>query len=60
MPLTSACYTTLIDPAIVTCFNCGKDSHFTLFCPELKDISDIKEIEKEEEEMSDKLGKEKP
>jgi hypothetical protein len=28
--------------------------------PELKDISNIKEIEKEEKETSDKLGKEKP
>jgi len=29
-----------------------------LFCPELKDIGDIKEIEKGE--MLDKLGKEEP
>jgi hypothetical protein len=43
---------------MVTCFNCGKDNHFTSSCPELKDIGDIKEIE--EEETSDKLKKEKP
>ena len=60
MPLTSACRITLINSATVTCFNCGKNSHFVLSCPELKDISDIKEIEKEEEEMSNKLGKEEP
>jgi len=40
------------------CFNCGKDRYFILFCPELKDIGDIKEIE--EGEMSNKLGKEEP
>jgi len=43
---------------MVTCFNCGKDSYFTISCPELKDIGNIKEIE--EEEMSNKLGKEEP
>jgi len=37
------------------CFNCGKDSYFTISCPELKDIGNIKEIKKEE--MSNKLGK---
>jgi hypothetical protein len=55
-PPTSACCTTLIDPAIITCFNCGKDSYFALSCLELKDIGDIKEIK--EEEMSNKLKKE--
>jgi len=58
MPLANACYNTLINPAIVTCFNCGKDSYFTIFCLELKDIGNIKEIE--EEEMSNKLGKKEP
>ena len=59
MPLTSTYYITLIDPATVTYFNCGKDGHFTSSCLELKDIDNIKEIEekKEEEEMSNKLGK---
>jgi len=41
---------------MVTCFNCRKDSYFTIFCLELKDIYNIKEIE--EEEISNKLGKE--
>ena len=62
MPLTSTCCTTLIDFATVTCFNCRKDSYFTLSCLELKDIGDIKKIkkEKEKEEMSNKLKKEEP
>jgi len=58
IPLTNACCNTLINPAMGTCFNCGKDNYFTTSCPELKDIGDIKEIE--EEETSNKLGKEKP
>jgi len=41
---------------MVTCFNCGKDNYFTIFCPGLKDIGNIKEIE--EEEMFNKLEKE--
>jgi len=41
---------------MVTCFNYGKNSYFTTSYPELKDIGNIKEIE--EEEMSNKLGKE--
>jgi hypothetical protein len=41
---------------MVTCFNYGKDGYFILSCLELKDIGNIKEIE--EEEMSNKLGKE--
>jgi len=40
---------------MVICFNYGKNDHFTLSCLELKDISNIKEIEKEE--MSNKLGR---
>jgi len=40
------------------CFNYRKDSYFTTSCPELKNIGNIKEIE--EEEMSNKLGKEEP
>ena len=43
---------------MVICFNCRKDSYFTISYLELKDIGDIKEIE--EEETSDKLGKEEP
>ena len=39
-------------------YNYDKDSYFTLSCLELKDIGDIKEIE--EEEISNKLGKEEP
>ena len=59
-PPTSARRTTPIDPATVTCFNCGKDNYFTLSCPELKDINNIKEIEEKEEEKSNKLKKEEP
>jgi len=43
---------------MVICFNYGKDSYFIISCLELKDIGNIKEIK--EEEMSDKLEKEKP
>jgi hypothetical protein len=56
MPLTSVHRNTLINSATVTCFKCGKDSHFTSSCPELKDIVNIKEIE--EEEMFNELKKE--
>jgi len=58
IPLTNARCNTLIDPAMVICFNCGKDSYFATFCLELKDIGNIKEIE--EEETSNKLRKEEP
>ena len=57
MPSTSAYYTTLINPATVTYFNCGKNSYFVLSCLELKDINNIKEIKKKKEEMSNKLKK---
>ena len=40
---------------MVICFNCGKDSYFTLFCLEPKDTGNIKEIK--EEEISNKLKK---
>jgi len=43
---------------MVTYFNYEKDSYFAIFCPELKDIGNIKEIK--EEEISNKLGKEEP
>jgi len=43
---------------MVTYFNCGKDSYFAIFCLELKDIGNNKEIE--EEEMSNKLRKKEP
>jgi len=39
------------------CFNYKKDSYFILFCLELKNIGNIKEIE---EEISNKFGKEEP
>jgi len=58
IPLTNAYRNTLIDPATVTCFNCGKDSYFAISCPELKDTGNIKEIEKEE--TPNKLGKKEP
>jgi len=43
---------------MVMCFNYRKNSYFTTSCLELKDIGNIKEIE--EEEISNKLGKEEP
>jgi len=58
IPLTNARRNTLIDPAIVIYFNCGKDNYFAMSCLELKDIGNIKEIE--EEETSNELGKEEP
>jgi len=58
IPLTNARYNTLINPTMVTCFNCGKDSYFATSYLELKDIGNIKEIE--EEETSNKLEKEEP
>jgi len=56
--LANAYRNTLIDPTTVTYFNCGKDGYFTTSCPELKDMGNIKEIEKEE--LSNKLEKEEP
>jgi len=58
MPLINAYYNTLINPAIVICFNYKKNSYFIASYLELKDIGNIKEIEKEE--ISNKLGKEEP
>jgi len=58
IPLTNAYCNTLINPTTVTYFNYGKDGYFTISYPELKDIGNIKGIE--EEETSDKLGKEEP
>jgi len=43
---------------MVTYFNYKKNSYFTTSYLELKDIGNIKEIE--EEEISNKLGKEEP
>ena len=58
IPPAMARRNTPIDPAIVMCYNCDKNGHFILFCLELKNIGDIKEIE--EGEMFDKLGKKEP
>jgi len=58
IPLANAYRNTLINPTIVTCFNCGKDSYYALSYLELKDIGNIKNIE--EEEMSNKLEKKEP
>ena len=58
IPLANAYYNTLINPATVMYFNYRKDGYFATSCLELKDIGNIKEIE--EEEMSNKLGKEEP
>jgi len=57
-PLANAYCNTLINPATVTYFNYKKDSYFALSCLKLKDIGNIKEIEKEE--ISNKLEKEEP
>jgi len=43
---------------LVTYFNYKKDSYFAISCPKPKNIGNIKEIE--EEETSNKLGKEEP
>jgi len=40
------------------CYNYNKEGYFVLSRPELRDIGNIKEIEKEE--MSNKLGKGEP
>jgi len=56
MPLANACCNTLINPTIVTCFDCGKNGYFTISYLEPKNIGNIKDIE--EEETSNKLGKE--
>jgi len=58
IPLTNTRRNTLINPTTVTCFNCGKNGYFTISCLELKDMGNIKEIEKEE--TSNKLKKEEP
>ena len=56
MPLANACCYTLINSAMVMCFNYRKDSYFAISYLEPKDIGNIKEIK--EEEMSNKLEKE--
>jgi len=43
---------------MVTCFNYGKDSYFATSYLEPKNTGNIKEIE--EEELSNKSGKEEP
>ena len=57
-PSANAYCNTLINPTMVICFNCEKNSYFTTFYLELKDTGNIKEIEKEE--TSNKLGKKTP
>ena len=57
-PLAIARYNTLIDPTTVIYYNCNKDGHFTLSCPEPKNTGDIKEIE--EGKTTDKSEKEEP
>jgi len=57
-PLTSTRRNTLINPAMVIYYNYRKDSYPAFSYLELKDIGNIKEINKEE--MSNKLGKEEP
>ena len=57
-PLAGTCRNTLINPTSAICYNCNKEGYFTLSCPELKDIGDIKEIE--EGEISNELGKKEP
>ena len=58
MPLASTYYNTLINPTLVIYYNYNKEGYFTLSYLELKDIGNIKEIEKGE--ISNKLGKEEP
>ena len=57
-PLTSTRRNTPIDPATVTCYNCGKDGYFASSCLELKDIGNIEEME--EEDTSNESGKDEP
>jgi len=40
------------------CYNYNKEGYFTLSCPELNNIGNIKEIE--EGKTSNKLGKKEP
>ena len=58
MLLTSTYYNTLINTTLAIYYNYNKKGYFTLFCLELKNIGNIKEIE--EEEIFNKLGKEEP
>ena len=58
IPLANAYRNTLINPTMVMCFNCGKDSYFTTSYLELKDTSSIKDIE--EKEIFNKLEKKEP
>ena len=58
IPLTSIYCNTLINTIIVICYSYRKDSYFTLFCLELKNIGNIKEIK--EGEVFNKLEKKEP
>jgi len=55
MPPISTHYNAPIDPTIAIYFNCRKKNCFVLFYLKLKNINNIKEIEKEK--MFNKLGK---
>jgi len=56
IPPISTRHNTLINPTIITCFNCRKKGHFILFYLKPKNINNIKEIK--EEKIFNKLGKE--
>ena len=56
--LTSTFHNTLINSIIITYYNYRENSYFILFYLKLKDLDNIKEIEKED--LYNKLGKDKP
>ena len=56
-PPTSTYCIILINPTTVIYFNCRKEGYFTLSCLELKKIGNIKDIEEEKKEISNKLKK---
>jgi len=58
MPSASTYHNTLVNPDLATCYNYNKEGYFTLSYLELKNNSNIKEIE--EGETSNKLEKEEP
>ena len=56
-PLTSTCCNTLINPATVIYYNCGKDGYFISSCLKPKNTGNIKEIKEIEKDISKKLKK---